>query len=76
MIKSSESSLFITDDSSRFINQQPFWNYIGTKSNVPCAPLTISKCKDINSRGKNIFIIVTVFYFLYYTHLKHNDIES
>merc|ERR1712223_1039799 len=49
-IKSSESSFFITDDSSRNLKQQPFWNYIGTRSKVPCAPLSISKCKDINNR--------------------------
>lgn len=56
MIKSSESSFLIADDSSRNVNQQQFWNYIGTKSKVPCAPLSIRKCKDINNRGKDIFI--------------------
>ena len=57
-IKSSESSIFITDDSSRNLKQQPFWNYIGTRSKVPCAPLSISKCKDINNRGKSIGNII------------------
>lgn len=55
LIKSLTSSLQINDDSSVSANQQRFWNYIGTKSNAPCVPLTIRDCKEINIKCKYNF---------------------
>ena len=56
LIKSLTSSLQINDDSSVFSSQQNFWNYIGTRSKVPCVPLTIRNCKEINIKCKYDFI--------------------
>ena len=53
LIRSCTSSFNpLTDDSSNLLTRQSLWTFIGTRSKVPCVPLTIRNCTEINIKGK------------------------
>ena len=53
LIRSCTSSFNpLTDDSSNLLTRQSLWAFIGTRSKVPCVPLTIRNCTEINIKGK------------------------